>query len=99
MIYTYTCLRQFPKSERHVLAADIRLSLYEIDRQIVRAQKRYFKKTTLQDIDIEVEHLKLKIRLAKKLGFLPFRKYENLERMLIEIGRMIGGWIKSNKGA
>jgi hypothetical protein len=47
MIYAYQCLGQFPKSERHVLAADIRKGLYAIDSLIVRAQKKYFKKTTL----------------------------------------------------
>jgi four helix bundle protein len=95
ILYAYKCLGQFPKSERHVLAADIRKGLYEIDGLIIRAQKKYHKKTTLQDLDIEVEALKTKIRLAKDLGFLPFKKYENLVKMLFEIGRMVGGWIKS----
>lgn len=94
MQYAYKCLVQFPKSERHVLAADVRHGLYEIDSLIIRAQKKYFKKTTLQDLDIEVEMLKTKIRLAKNLGFLPCKKYENLEKMILEIGRMVGGWIK-----
>jgi four helix bundle protein len=96
VLYAYRCLGQFPKSERHVLAADIRKGLYEIDALIIRAQKRYYKKTTLQDLDIEVELLKNKIRLAKDLDYLPFKKYENLEKMLLEIGRMVGGWIKSS---
>ncbi len=98
MLYAYKCLGQFPKSERHVLAADIRQGLYMIDSLIIRAQKKYFKKTTLQDLDIEVELMKTKIRLAKDLGFLPFKKYENLVKMLLEIGRMVGGWVK-NTGA
>ncbi len=96
MLYAYKCLGQFPKSERHVLAEDIRKGLYAIDGLIIRAQKKYFKKTTLQDLDIEVELLKNKIRMAKELKFLPFKKYENLEKMLLEIGRMVGGWIKSS---
>jgi hypothetical protein len=73
--------------------------MYEIDKLIIRSQKRYFKKTTLQDLDIEVAHLKTKIRLAKELGFLPFNKYENWEKMVIEIGRMVGGWIKKMSGS
>lgn len=99
MKYGYVCLRQFPKSERHTLSAEIRLTMYEIDKLIIRSQKRYFKKTTLQDLDIEVAHLKTKIRLAKELGFLPFNKYENWEKMVIEIGKMVGGWIKKMSGS
>ncbi len=41
MLYAYKCLGQFPKSERHVLAADIRQGLYAIDSLIIRAQKKY----------------------------------------------------------
>jgi len=98
MKYGYVCLRQFPKSERHTLSAEIRQTMYEIDRLIIRAQKRYFKKNTLQDLDIELAHLLTKIRLAKELEFLPFKKYENWSKMVIELGKMVGSWIKKLSG-
>ena len=72
--------------------------MYEIDRLIIRAQKRYFKKNTLQDLDIELAHLLTKIRLAKELEFLPFKKYENWSKMVIELGKMVGSWIKKLSG-
>ncbi|MHC8516973.1 diversity-generating retroelement protein Avd [Sporosarcina sp. ITBMC105] len=93
--YGYSALRQFPKSERHTLAAEIKRSMYELLRLIIRANKKYFKKTTLQDIDIELDNLRHLIRLAQGLGFLPFRKYETWSKLLNEIGKMLGGWIKS----
>jgi len=96
MKYGYTCLRQFPKSERHTLSAEIRNTMYAIDKLIIRSQK---KKTTLHDLDIEIAHLKTKIRLARDLGFLSFNKYENWETMVIELGRIIGGWIKNISGS
>ena len=99
MVYGYSCLRQFPKSEKHTLSADIRQAMYEIDKLITRAHKKYFKKTTLQDLDIEIAHLKSLIRLAKELDFLPFGKYENWEKKIIELGKMVGGWIKSTSGS
>ena len=97
MKYGYICLRQFPKSERHVLSADIRSSMYFIDKLIIRCQRRYYKKNTLEDLDIEIAHLQTKVRLAKELGFLPFKKYENWSNMLVEIGRIVGGWLKKVK--
>lgn len=95
--YGYIALRQFPKSERHTLAAEIKRSMYDLLRLIIRANKRYFKKTTLQDIDIEIDNLRYLIRLANALGFLPFKQFENWSRNLNEIGKMLGGWIKSAK--
>lgn len=95
MEYAYIALRQYPKSEKFVLAADTKQCMYELMRLIIRANKKYYKKTTLQDIDIELEHLRYLVRMAQRLEFLPFKKYEIWSRMLDEIGRMVGGWIKS----
>ncbi len=95
--YGYICLRQYPKAEKHTLAAETKQSMLELLRLIIRANKRYYKKTTIQDLDVELDTLRHYIRLAKDLRFLPFRQYENWVAMLNEIGRMIGGWQKSVK--
>lgn len=93
--YGHTAVRQFPKAERHVLGAQIRDSMWNVLRLIVVCNKRYHKKTTLQDLDAELELLRSQIRLAKELGHLDFRRYEHWARLNDEIGRMVGGWVKS----
>lgn len=97
ILYGNICLRQFPKHEKHVLAADIRKSMYKLLELIVRANKKYYKKTTVEEIDIELDVLRTLIRLAadSQLKYLPLNKYENWSKMLNEIGKMIGGWIKT----
>ena len=95
--YGYTSLRQFPKSEKFALAGEMKVVMARLLRLIIQANKRYYKKTTLQDIDIELATLKAYVRLSKDLGFLSFKKYENWSKMLVEIGKMLGGWIKSVK--
>ncbi|XJZ25935.1 diversity-generating retroelement protein Avd [Bacillota bacterium Lsc_1132] len=99
IIYGSICLKQFPKSERYTLAADIKKSMYNLLRLLIEANKKYYKKTTIQQIDVELETLRTFIRLAadQKLQYLPLRKYENWAKMLNEIGRMVGGWIKTVK--
>lgn len=52
--YGYVALRQFPKFERHVLAAELRTSMWALLRLIVVCNKRHHKKTTLQDLDAEL---------------------------------------------
>lgn len=93
--YGYIALRQYPKSEKHTLAAETKRSMYSLLGLIIRANKKYYKKTTLQDIDIELENLRYLIRLGNGLGFLPFKQYENWSRKLNELGKMLGGWFKS----
>ena len=95
MTYAFTCLSQFPKSERFVLGAEIRQCIYNILRLIIVASKRYHKKTTIQDLDVEIATLKNMVRVAHDLRFIDARRYENWQRKIIEIGKMTGGWLKS----
>lgn len=99
IIYGNICLRQFPKSERYALASDIKQSMYTLLRLIIAANKRYYKKTSLQEIDVELEALRTLIRLSadSEFKFLTLKKYENWSRMLAEIGKMLGGWMKAIK--
>lgn len=96
-MYGYQALKQFPKHEKHILGAEIRLSMLQLQRLIVTAFKRYHKKTTLTDLDIEIAILKRRVRLAKDLRYLDLKKYQIWIGQLVEIGKMIGGWIKSVK--
>jgi hypothetical protein len=93
--YGHVAIRQFPKSERHVLSQELRQTMWELLRLVITCNHRYHKKTTMQDLDATLDLLRSQIRLAKDLEFLPFKKYEVWSRLLDEVGRMIGGWYKS----
>lgn len=94
-VYSYSALKQFPKSEKHGLAAELREAIWRGYRLIIAAMKRYHKKTTLTDLDIEVTLIKRMIRLALELRYIDFKKFEMIAAYLSEIGKMIGGWIKT----
>lgn len=93
--YGYQALQQFPKSEKFALVIDIKRCMHLILERAIEAQKKYYKKTTLQELDVEIMKLKAFLRLSQELGFLPFRKYEVWSKMVVEIGKMLGGWIKT----
>ena len=92
--YGHVAIRQFPKIERHVLGAEIRSTMWGILRYIVVCNKRYHKKTTMQDLDAELDLLRSQVRMAKNMGYIDVKKYEHWSRLNDEIGRMLGGWIK-----
>lgn len=58
ILYGNPQLKDFPKTERYVLAGDIRKTMYTMLEMAVRLEKKYHKKTTLQDLDIEVDVLR-----------------------------------------
>jgi hypothetical protein len=105
-------LGHFPRHEKHALANRIRNIAYEVYDLIIEAQKRYYKKTTLTNLDIAHEKLRMQLYLAYELGYFRFKdgrksdkKPNELEehRFLVisklndELGKMIGGWIKKIK--
>jgi hypothetical protein len=95
--YGYIALKQFPRSEGHTFVAEIKITMMNIMRLIIVTNKKYYKKTTMKELDTELETLRVYVRLAEDLNFLPIKKYEIWSKKLEEIGKLIGGWIKSIK--
>ncbi|MGD9567507.1 MAG: diversity-generating retroelement protein Avd [Sedimentibacter sp.] len=95
MEYGYGALAQYPKSEKFALVTDIKHSMDIMLERTIEAQKKYYKKTTLQELDVEIMKLRAYLRLSQNLGFLPMKKYEIWSEKVVEIGKMLGGWLKS----
>lgn len=98
MEYGYLALAQYPKGEKFALVTDIKRSMDTMLERIIEAQKKYYKKTTLQELDVEIAKLKAYLRLSHQLRFLPTKKYEVWSGLVVEIGKMLGGWLKSVNG-
>jgi hypothetical protein len=93
--YGHIALLQFPKTEKFLLCSEIRKTLDAIIRGVVTAWKKFHKKTTLNDIDVEVEMLRVLVRRAWRLKYINNHRFETWARHIDETGRMLGGWIKS----
>jgi len=93
--YSHRVLIQYPKYEKHVLAAEIRNTLAQLIKLTIRTGKKYYKKTTLQDLDIEVEYLRSLVRKSHKLKYINDHRYKVWSSHINEIGRMVGGWMKN----
>ncbi|MCD6006911.1 diversity-generating retroelement protein Avd [Halomonas sp. IOP_31] len=95
--YSHVALRQYPKAERHLLAADTRQCLDKILRLTLAAWKRYHKKTTLGELDVEIEVLRHLVRKAERLRFITPRRYKVWAEHINELGRMLGGWLRAQR--
>ena len=103
-------LNHFPKHEKFALALQIRQTAYRVFDLIVECQKRYYKKTSLSELDIAHEQLRMQVYIANELGYFAFKdgkqdlqrvspvqRYMAISRMVDELGKMIGAWIKKVK--
>ena len=95
--YSDKKLLQYPKYERFVLCAEIRKTLLEIMHLTIRAAKRYYKKTTLQDIDVEIDYLRTLVREANSFGYISHGKLGEWVGHLDEAGRILGGLVRFYK--
>lgn len=94
-LYAFPIINRFPKSQRFVLGQQIETSLLQFGLLIIQANKLRQKRGKLFDADVELEKTRYLVRLAKDLQFLSLNKYENLSQRLNEIGKLLGGWIKT----
>ena len=99
ILYAYPALEQMPKAQKFSLAQDMKHCMDKIMRLTISANKKYTKRTTLQELDVEVAALKVYLRIAYDLRYLPPKKYEVWSGMMVEIGKMVGGWIRSQREA
>ena len=99
ILYAYPALEQMPKSQKFSLAQDMKHCMDKIMRLTISANKKYTKRTTLQELDVEIAALKIYLRIAYDLKYLPPKKYEVWTGMMVEIGKMVGGWIRSQREA
>ena len=87
---------KFPKSERFRMAKRVEDSAFRFYDLIARATKSGDKRrSVLLEADLELDRLRLNVRLCVELKLLNVEQYEHAASRLVEIGRLLGGWIKT----
>ena len=94
-LYVFPIVDKFPKFEKFILCTQIKNCVIDLIRLCIRANKSRAKKPILYDIDIKIEELKFLLRFAYERRYLAHNSYKHSAERLIEIGRILGGWIKS----
>ena len=91
---------RFPKSERFRMAKRVDDSAFRFYDLIARATKSGEKRrSVLLEADLELDRLRLNVRLCVELTLLNNAQYEYAAAALVEIGKLLGGWIKTTAAA
>ena len=90
-------LKLFPKQEKYSLGQKIENLILEILEFLLSAAylPKYQKYQTLKKASDKNDLLKYLVRLAYETKSLNSKKYLILEEKIIEMGKKLGGWIKS----
>lgn len=90
-------LEKYPKSVRYSVCSkiyDISIDIYDKIIESIYSKKRIY---LLEQINISLEKLRLFMRLSYDRKYISLSQYEYIIFELEETGKMIGGWIKSEK--
>lgn len=102
MRYARPITMQFGRRNRD-LADEIRKSMLKMYHLAVELEKKYYRKSTTQELDVELEWLRHLVRLAADKScfgekFAPpisEHQYEVWSRYNEEIGNLLGGYLKT----
>ena len=99
---TYDLLRwlipattKFPREHRFVLAAAVQQTALRFQERIIEAARASDPRPGLADADTDLTKLRLYLRLCHDLRLLSPAQYGHVARMVNEVGRLLGGWIRS----
>ena len=86
---------KFPRSHRFTLGDRIETKMLTVLELLIRATYSRDKKTYLDQANVELQVLRLLIRLGKALGFTSVKQYEHISGELLGLGQQVGGWAKA----
>jgi four helix bundle protein len=88
-------VRDFPRDTRFILGDRVLTNCYAILEGLIEARYTPKRGNILRVLNIKLEKLRFQTRLCKDLKIISVKQYGKLCELLDEVGRMIGGWIKS----
>jgi len=86
---------KFPKSYRFSVAAKLENAVLDFIELATVANMRRDKLPVLRRADEALARLRLLFRLSYEMRFVNLKSYEYGSRCLVELGKLLGGWIKN----
>ena len=91
-------VNEFPRSQRFVLGERIETAALDLLDTLVEAQYEREKVELLRRANQTLVRLRHLLRLANDLHLLGARRFEFVSEKVEELGRMVGGWAKHQRG-
>ncbi len=96
--YTNDVVKKYPKCETFALVKEIKSCIYSSLRLLMYAIKVFNKQEKLKylsELDINLNLLKVYIRLSYKYKYISMQNYQTWSNHITNICNMLGAWISS----
>jgi hypothetical protein len=85
---------KFPRQQRFVMADTLQREALHFQELLIDAAHLRQPRETLIAADAELDKLRTHLRLSRDFQLMSIGQYEHAARMLVEVGRLLGGWQK-----
>ncbi|MCX5677657.1 MAG: diversity-generating retroelement protein Avd [Candidatus Omnitrophica bacterium] len=89
-------IANFPKDQRFLLADRIETILLDILEMLIEAVYSKNKREILIKVNLKLDALRFMMRIAKDMKYVNIHAYDFFCQSSIEVGKMVGGWLKSS---
>jgi len=91
---------KFPREQRFVLGKAVQETALRFQETLIEAalSKGRERRRMLARADVDLTKLRFYLRLCQDLDLITLRQYRHGAEMLVEIGRLLGGWRKKASG-
>ena len=91
---------RFPAAQRFVVTKRLQDAALDFQETLFLANAHAGRQRLahLLDADAHLNKLRLYLRLAHQQEWLTAGQYEHVSKLVAEIGRLLGGWIKQTRG-
>ena len=96
--YGYKLLIKYPKYEKYALVSEVKRNMYQSLKYILYANKianKHDRLDILNRLDAEIAMQSFLVRFSYKNRYINTSNYYEWSKRLEEIGKILGGWIKS----
>jgi len=87
----------FPKNERFRMASRVEDSAFNFYDLLMRAVRVRNPARMLWQADLELDRLRFNVRICQEMKLISFAQYEYAAERLVEVGKLLGGWIKKER--
>ena len=96
--WTFDRTASIPKSQRFTFGQRLDAITLDVLQLLIRAIHSREKSSMLDEINPKLEELRVLWRLVQKRGWINLRQLDFIQMKIDDAGRMVGGWIKQQKG-
>lgn len=97
LLWLIPAVEKFPRSQKFLLGDRLQSEALAVLDSLISATYTREREPHLRAANLGLEKMRFGVRLSKDLRHLDLKAYEHAARAIDEVGRMVGGWIKTDR--